>query len=120
MLDIITCVINTKQGNIHKHLLGAGNVKLLTVKIVLKFLEIHCVSDVYVGVFINFYLFNFAIIIHAWQGHHNSITPITVGLLNIIKIQHKTEIKHNRNLEKYDIKTTLKAKGGIHQSRFCA
>ena len=56
------------------------------------------------------YLFNFAII-HAWQGHHNSITPITVGPLNIIKIQHKTEIKHNRNLEKSDIKTTLKAKG---------
>ena len=86
-----------------EHLLGAGNVKLLTVKIVLKFLEIHCVSDVYVSVFINFYLFNFAIIIHAWQGHHNSITPITVGLLNSIKIQHKTEIKHNRNLEKSDI-----------------
>ena len=57
------------------------------------------------------FLFNFAIIIHAWQGHHNSITPITVGSLNIIKIQHKTEIKHNRNLEKSDIKTTLEAKG---------
>ena len=66
MLDIITCVINTKQENIHKHLLGAGNVKLLTVKIVLKFLEIHCVSDVYVYFFINFYLFNFHIIIQAW------------------------------------------------------
>ena len=79
MLDIITCVINTKQGNIHKHLLGAGNVKLLTVKIVLKFLETRCVSDVYVNFFINFYLFNFAIIIHAWQVHHNSMTPITVG-----------------------------------------
>ena len=48
MLDIITCVINTKQGNIHKHLLGAGNVKLLTAKIISKFLEIHCVSDVYI------------------------------------------------------------------------
>ena len=84
-------------------------MKLLTVKIVLKFLEIHCVFDVYVNFLINFYLFNFAIIIHARQGHHNSITPITVGLLNIIKIQHKTEIKHNRNLEKPDIKTTLKA-----------
>ena len=61
---------------------GGGNLKLLAVKIVLiKFLEIHYVSDVYVSAFINFYLFNFAIIIHAWQGHHNSITPITVSLL---------------------------------------
>ena len=58
------------------------------------------------------YLFNFAIIIHnAWQGHYNSITPITVGPLSIIKIQQKTEIKHDRNLEKSDINTTLKAKG---------
>ena len=27
------------------------------------------------------YLFNFAIIMHSWQGHHNSMVPITVGPL---------------------------------------
>ena len=28
------------------------------------------------------YLLNFAIIMHSWQGHHNSMVPITVGPLN--------------------------------------
>jgi hypothetical protein len=27
-------------------------------------------------------LFNFAIIMHSWQGHHNSVIPIAVGPLN--------------------------------------
>ena len=54
MLDIITCVINIKQGHIHKHLLEVADEKLLTVKIVLIFLEMHCVSGVYVNFFINF------------------------------------------------------------------
>jgi hypothetical protein len=26
------------------------------------------------------YLFNFAIIMHSWQGHHNSMVPITLSL----------------------------------------
>jgi uncharacterized membrane protein len=29
--------------------------------------------------YVYIYLFNFAIIMPLWQGHHNSMVPITVG-----------------------------------------
>jgi hypothetical protein len=43
-------------------------------------LTVHAIFLSSVSLFI--YLFNFAIIMHSWQGHHNSMVPITVGPLN--------------------------------------
>ena len=57
-------------------------IGILTMRLILDFVLISNLNVfVFTFIYLFIYLFNFAIIMHSWQGHHNSMVPITVGPL---------------------------------------